>query len=95
MAEEIQGINISDYKEKQEKGIINAVKLGDDFILLVKSFSADTGEEVKPSRAIPITLDQLDKMKVDMAANFAKQTEAHQKALADIDDIIAYLNSLE
>jgi len=81
--QQVQGINISDYLTKKEKGLIDVVKLGKDYAISFKRFNPETGEEVAP-RIAGISLVNLEGAKVNL-----------QNQIRNIDIMIADLKSLD
>lgn len=75
-------IDIKNYIEKKETGLISLAKLGSGFALSQKQFDVSTGKEVEPLVA-GFHVKDLEKMK-----------KALQKTIADFDTLIADANSL-
>jgi len=76
-------INIKDYIEKKEKGLISIAKLGSGFAMSSKKFNPDTGEEAEPEVA-GFHIQDLEKIKTGL-----------QKTIADIDVLIEDINVLK
>ena len=75
-------IDVKNYVEKKEKGLVSVAKLGNDFAISVKKFSPETGEELDPD-VEGFKFKQLEKIKSGL-----------QEAIASIDSLIADVSAL-
>ena len=55
-------MNITDYKNKKNKGLIKIVKINDAYAFIIKKFNLETGREIEPDIE-SIDLDELIKEK--------------------------------
>jgi len=78
-----QQINVSDYLDKKEKGLIALAKIGNAYAMSVAQFDSNTGEAIDP-QIVGISLAQLE-----------EQRESRLKDVADIDNMITDLKSLD
>lgn len=75
-------IDIKNYIERKEKGLLSTAKIGSGFVLSEKRFDPVTGEEVAPIAA-GFHLNDLEKMKTEL-----------QKRVIDADAMIQDINNL-
>ena len=75
-------IDVKNYTERKEKGLISLAKLGSGLALSQKQYDKDTGEEIDPLVA-GFHIADLEKMKL-----------ALEKTIADFDLLIADAKAL-
>jgi len=76
----VQGINISDYFKKKEKGLIDVAKLGKNFAVSIRKFSPDTGEEADP-QVVGLTINAITAAR----ENLQKQIDDLDAMMLDLD----------
>lgn len=76
-------MDYKNYLEKKVKGNAEIIVAGGGFAIVVKKFDVETGEPTTPE-ITAIDLEKLEEEKVEL-----------QKKIADIDNVIADINSLK
>lgn len=75
-------IDITNYFEKKEKGLLELVKAGGGYAIAIKKFNPENGDELSPE-IIAVDTDEL-----------TKRREALEKEITDIDKVLADIKSV-
>ena len=76
-------IDLKDYQEKKEKGLVALVKAGDSYATAVKKFDPETGADL-PDEVLGVDMQELTDKK-----------EALQAEIAEIDAFIVDCEALD
>lgn len=75
-------IDIKNYTERKEKGLLSVAKIGSGFAMTQKRFDPETGEEVVPVIA-GFHMNDLEKIKAEL-----------QQGIINVDILIEDINNL-
>ena len=64
-------INLKDYKDKKEKGLVTLVKAGDAYATAVKKFDPETGA-ILPDEVVGVNMVELTDKKTALLAKIAE-----------------------
>jgi len=76
----VSGINILNYGEFKASGLLSIVKVGNAFVVSVKRFNVETGNEEEP-QVIAISIDQIKESR----ENLLLQISGLDKIISDME----------